>query len=646
MFKKKNQFRSLVAVALACVTPGFAQSNSATTFTAGNLVLSRSVYSAPASAITVGQQLPPVCGTSATCNAKATNDGTYPYVFNNDVADGNFGITSPIFLDQLTTNGTLLSTFAVPTSVLVTSFSSKSEIALNLSTDRKSITFMGYVAPVNTLDVSNSNTPGVIDPTNQVGTAFYRAVGQVDAYGNLTVTDTNAYSGNNGRAAFLSNGFYYTVGNSNNGSGTPANVVGAAGAQLVTPGTTQLVPTEAGSFSIAQYGYAADKAGKDNNFRGLTIFNNTEYVTKGSGSNGINTVYQVGNAGTLATPSNIPVPITILPGFPTTLAKAAGAANPFGLFFANANTLYVADEGDGTTANAATSTNAGLQKWILNNGTWSRAYVMQNGLNLGQQYSVANYPAALNPATDGLRNITGQVNPNGTVTIWAVTSTISANGDQGADPNKLVSITDVLANTDPTVAAAETFTDVRDAQYGEVLRGVTFTPGTVAPAPVTFNGIDSTTKGSWTGKYGSGGYIIPGGKSSPLSYTTFSETGGFPYTWANDTLDPRALQSSPGSSMGIASAFSDYYKTGFSFNVNLNDGKSHSVSLYLLDWDTTQRAETVTISDASTGVVYNTETFSNFNGGIWATWTMKGNLTITVTPTAGPAAVVSGVFFN
>jgi hypothetical protein len=461
------------------MAPAFAQ-----TFSPGNLVVSRSVYSASPSAVTVGQQLPPVCGTSASCTAHATNDGTYPTVFNNAAVDGSFGITSPIYLDQLTTNGSLLNSYAVPTSVMVTSFSSKSEIALNLSTDGNYVTFMGYAAPVNTLDVSNSNTPGVIDPTNPVGSAYSRLVAQVDAYGNLTVTPTNAYSGNNGRAAFLSNSFYYTVGNSNNGSGTPANVVGAAGAQLVTPGTNQLVPTELGSFSITQYGYAADKAGKDNNFRGLTIYNNTVYVAKGSGSNGINTVYQVGTAGTLPTPATIPVPITILPGFPTTLAKAAGAQNPFGLFFANPTTLYVADEGDGTAADAASSPNAGLQKWILSNGTWSRAYVMQKGLNLGQPYSVANYPTTLNPATDGLRNITGRVNTDGTVTIWAVTSTISASGDQGADPNKLLMITDVLANTNPALAASETFSDIRDAQYGEVLRGVSFTPGTTAtPAP-------------------------------------------------------------------------------------------------------------------------------------------------------------------
>ena len=75
--------------------------------------------------------------------------------------------------------------------------------------------------------------------------------------------------------------------------------------------------------AVTQVGYtAADKPGKDSNFRGLTIFNNTMYVTKGSGGNGINAVYQVGNAGVLPTPTDVKTaPITVLPGFPTTLAS-------------------------------------------------------------------------------------------------------------------------------------------------------------------------------------------------------------------------------------------------------------------------------------------------------------------------------------
>jgi uncharacterized protein (TIGR03437 family) len=95
---------------------------------------------------------------------------------------------------------------------------------------------------------------------------------------------------------------------------------------------------------------------------------------------------------------------------------------------------------------------------------------------LGVPYTVPNYPTALNPATDGLRNITGKVNGDGTVTIWGVTSTVSANGDQGADPNKLVMITDALANTTASSAASEQFTIIKSAAAGEVLRGVALAP--------------------------------------------------------------------------------------------------------------------------------------------------------------------------
>ena len=46
---------------------------------------------------------------------------------------------------------------------LVTSFPSKSEIAPNLSTNHCFITFLGYVAPIDAIDVSNSNTD-IVDP--------------------------------------------------------------------------------------------------------------------------------------------------------------------------------------------------------------------------------------------------------------------------------------------------------------------------------------------------------------------------------------------------------------------------------------------------------------------------------------------------
>ena len=102
---------------------------------------------------------------------------------------------------------------------------------------------------------------------------------------------------------------------------------------------------------IGRLEFGTDKPGKDNNFRGLTIFNNTLYVTKGSGSNGINTVYQVGAAGTLPPDSRRslrPCRSQSSPASPPP-PPALTTAFPFGIWFADANTLYVCDEGDGTS---------------------------------------------------------------------------------------------------------------------------------------------------------------------------------------------------------------------------------------------------------------------------------------------------------
>jgi hypothetical protein len=455
----------------------------------GDLLVSRSVYTGTAATVAIGQTLPG--------GGLAIADGTYPGVFDNNTVDGSFGVTSPIFIDRNAIVGDTLvpvSTLPIPTTQMVTSFSSKSELALHVSTDGRFVTFMGYVAPVNALDVSNSNTPNHVDPTNPVALAFPRAVAQIHARGgspSVLVTPVNAYSGNNGRSAILdsANHQYFMAGNAGNGgSPEPIFIVNNTGVQLVTPGggpETTVVGVQNGvpgaakgfqfGFAVQLLGNPADKSGKDDNYRGLTIFNNTLYVSKGSGGNGIDTVYQVGTAGTLPTAATASTtPISILPGFPTILASSASVSKfPFGLWFADANTLYVADEGSGTTG---ANPNAGVQKWVLVNGVWQNVYTLQSGLNHGVKYSVPGLDPSLDPAPDGLRSITGRVNGDGTVTLWAVTSTVSASGDQGADCNQLVTITDTLAFTTATQASGESFTLVETAPFGQVLRGVAFVP--------------------------------------------------------------------------------------------------------------------------------------------------------------------------
>ena len=150
----------------------------------GNLLVSGSTYRE--ADIQPGvTQLSPGC-TLGNC-VTATADGAYPYVFNNDLTDASFGVTSPIFLDELSPNGDLVGRVRIPTNELVTSFSSKSELALNQSLSGRSVTFMGYVAPPRALDVSNSNTPGAIDPTNPVPGSDYRAVAQLNRGGSMAV---------------------------------------------------------------------------------------------------------------------------------------------------------------------------------------------------------------------------------------------------------------------------------------------------------------------------------------------------------------------------------------------------------------------------------------------------------------------------
>jgi hypothetical protein len=70
----------------------------------------------------------------------------------------------------------------------------------------------------------------------------------------------------------------------------------STGAELLIPGAVPLVPPNIDM--IGFFVLPGDKPGKDTNFRGLTILNNTLFVSKGTGGNGLNSAYQVGSAGT------------------------------------------------------------------------------------------------------------------------------------------------------------------------------------------------------------------------------------------------------------------------------------------------------------------------------------------------------------
>ncbi|HTO79571.1 MAG TPA: hypothetical protein VMJ31_07335, partial [Methylocystis sp.] len=155
--------------------------------------------------------------------------------------------------------------------------------------------------------------------------SYYRVVADLDVEGDLHFTATNAYSGNNGRAAILhptaQGNLLLAAGNAGNGSNPqPSGILLGAGAQGLAEATTPLVgqtpglPTPVASFNVTELNDAADKLGKDDNFRGMTIFNHVLYYAKGSGGNGVNTVYFVDTSGN-------PAPTSPLPGDPNACAS-------------------------------------------------------------------------------------------------------------------------------------------------------------------------------------------------------------------------------------------------------------------------------------------------------------------------------------
>ena len=151
------------------------------------------------------------------------------------------------------------------------------------------------------------------------------------------------------------------------------------------------------------------------------------------------------------------------------------------------------------------------------------------------------------------------------------------------------------------------------------------------PATASFNGKDSTTEGSWIGVYGSQGYNVinaTNGVNYP-SYATVTPAGNTAYTWAANTNALPALEIPPSGTSRIAAAW--YASTSFTVDVNLTDGQSHNIELYLLDYNTTAAASRSSSPMPTPMPSWILETVSSFHTGVYLSWTISGNVLITIT---------------
>jgi hypothetical protein len=195
-----------------------------------------------------------------------------------------------------------------------------------------------------------------------------------------------------------------------------------------------------------------------------------------------------------------------------------------------------------------------------------------------------------------------------------------------------------VANGPHTLTAIATDTLSQQTTSGSVSITVNNAP---ASSSATFVAKDTATEGTWKTHYGSDGEIVANDSNKPASYATPTVNGAATWTWVANTGDPRAAQQAAGSGR-IASTF--YATNSFTLDVNPTDTNTHQLALYFLDWDNGGRAQTVSILDASTNAVLNTQTIANFQNGAYLVWNIKGHVTVQFSRKAGQNAVVSGVF--
>ena len=172
-----------VSVSDGDTTPGCGDSQSlvitcetGTVLASGSLVISASTYDHTQGAVASLTAGTTKLAGSATATVDAVAGNAYPTVWMNEGVDASFGVTSPIqLIDFNPSTSTILGKITVPTNQVVTSFPSKSELGLHVTTDASGthLVFVGYAGiGIGALDTSNADAVAGQDPTNPVTFAF------------------------------------------------------------------------------------------------------------------------------------------------------------------------------------------------------------------------------------------------------------------------------------------------------------------------------------------------------------------------------------------------------------------------------------------------------------------------------------------
>lgn len=202
----------------------------------------------------------------------------------------------------------------------------------------------------------------------------------------------------------------------------------------------------------------------------------------------------------------------------------------------------------------------------------------------------------------------------------------------------------ITSYDDTSVSPGSTYyyevTAVNDA--GESPRS----PTAAATTPGGSNAIlvrqDTSTGGNWKGVYGLQGYNIIQNSANYPSYVSVSTVGNSTWVWNYTTSDPAALLRATDDTRLAACWYSN---TSYDIRFAFNDGATHRVAIYCIDWDNNNRRQLIDVIDADANTLISTHTLESFQKGIYMIWDMKGRVTLRLRPLSGNV-VVSGIFFD
>jgi hypothetical protein len=168
--------------------------------------------------------------------------------------------------------------------------------------------------------------------------------------------------------------------------------------------------------------------------------------------------------------------------------------------------------------------------------------------------------------------------------------------------------------------------------------------GSLLGASAKFTTIDVATQGNWIKKFYQNSALLAAESMTLPPSVSVANSGASSWTWVDATSDLRALQRPSGPSRFAATWFS---ASSFDIDVNVLDGASHSVALYLVDWDSFgARRERIDVINAASQNLLDSKTVTGFSNGQYLAWTVTGHVTFRITRLSGSNAVVSGVFLD